>query len=238
VPIYAVSGLNDFSSPIVEQREAQLVWVREQLRMAADLGAKWLRVFLSWNGVSRHPQLASYEIGREIFAAAQKKIPPEETWAHCRDCLAESARYAGDFGVTLALQNHKPVIASYKDVLRMIAEVKSPRLKACIDGQIEPNAEREEYIVPAMKEVGDLQVLGHWGGEYRRGPDGKIAGGEKVFYWVKGLAAIGYTGYIGYELCHALPKVDGQTVGIEYADQCADLGLRQMREYIDRHYGA
>ncbi len=45
VPIYAVAANNDFSSPIPEHRESQLVYVRELIRMTADLGAPVLRVF-------------------------------------------------------------------------------------------------------------------------------------------------------------------------------------------------
>ena len=48
--IYAVAGNNDFSSPIPEHREAQLVYLRELMRMTADLGAKVMRVFLGLAG--------------------------------------------------------------------------------------------------------------------------------------------------------------------------------------------
>ena len=50
IEIYAVSGNNDFSSPIPEHREAQLVYARELMRMTADLGAKVMRVFLGLAG--------------------------------------------------------------------------------------------------------------------------------------------------------------------------------------------
>jgi predicted O-methyltransferase YrrM len=40
---------------------------------------------------------------------------------------------------------------------------------------------------------------------------------------------IGYAGYAGYELCHPLPKVNGRTVGIEFADQNAQLAAEYMR---------
>ena len=45
---------------------------------------------------------------------------------------------------------------------------------------------------------------------------------------------IGYDGYIGYELCHQLPVVDGQTVGIDYAHENARLAAEFMRDLIDR----
>ena len=43
------------------------------------------------------------------------------------------------------------------------------------------------------------------------------------------MTEIGYHGYIGYELCHPLPVVDGHTVGIEYADEQARLAAKFMR---------
>ena len=36
-------------------------------------------------------------------------------------------------GVTLALQNHRPIIKDHHDVLRMVREVGSPHLKVCLD---------------------------------------------------------------------------------------------------------
>jgi hypothetical protein len=53
--IYAVSGNNDFSSPVPEYRECQIVYLRELMRMTADLGVTPLRVFLGWPGVTLHP---------------------------------------------------------------------------------------------------------------------------------------------------------------------------------------
>jgi sugar phosphate isomerase/epimerase len=43
IEIYAVAANNDFSSPIPEVREAQICYLRELIRMAADLGAPTLR---------------------------------------------------------------------------------------------------------------------------------------------------------------------------------------------------
>jgi hypothetical protein len=42
----------------------------------------------------------------------------------------------------------------------------------------------------------------------------------------------GYHGYIGYELCHPLPIVKGQTVGVEYAEKNAQLACEFMRGLI------
>src|SRR5579863_10266711 len=109
--IYAVAGNNDFSSPIPEHREAQLVYLRELMRMTSDLGAKTVRVFLAWPGVTLLPQGGgSYDIAQAVWKAEHKDFTDEQTWEWCRQTLAEAATLAGDFGLTLALQNHPPVI--------------------------------------------------------------------------------------------------------------------------------
>jgi len=56
IEIYAVAGNNDFSSPVPEHRESQLVYARELMGMTADLGAKVMRVFLGWPGVTLVPE--------------------------------------------------------------------------------------------------------------------------------------------------------------------------------------
>jgi len=232
IEVYAVSANNDFSSPIPEHRECQLVYMRELIRMTADLGAKVLRVFLAWPGVTKVPQGGGrYDISRRVWQETHKDFSEEETWAWCREGLIESARHAGDRGVTLALQNHAPVIRDYQDVLRMVREADSPHLKVCLDAPLLQRKE-EAYVRQAALAVGSLQVLSHFGGEYERKPDGTVKGQDFYPAFIRAMLEIGYKGYIGYELCHPLPVVEGQTVGIEFADQNARLAAEYMRGVI------
>ena len=39
---------------------------------------------------------------------------------------------------------------------------------------------------------------------------------------------IGYTGFIGYELCHPLPKVEGKPAGLDFADLNAQLAAEYL----------
>ena len=239
IEIYAVAANNDFSSPIPEHRECQLAYVRELIRMTADLGAPVLRLFAAWPGVTQSPDGGRYDVARRIWAVTHDEVPREQTWDACRSALAEAARWAGDHGVTLALQNHPPVVDSGEDMLRLIRDVDSPVLKACLDA---PLAKKQgaPNMRQAVHAVGSLQVLSHFGGEYEQDADGAARGyvrqsdGSLVpenFYgeFILGLQEIGYEGYLGYELCHPLPKVDGQTVGIEFADKNARLAADYMR---------
>jgi len=240
VPIYAVAANNDFSSPIPEHRESQLAYIRELIRMTADLGAPVLRVFCAWPGVTLGPNGGQYEIARRVWRIAQHDAGEADAWDRCRAGLVEAAGWAADHGITLALQNHPPVITDHRDMLRMIAEVDSPALKACFDA---PLAYMQGFSPAAMREaageVGPSQVLSHFGGEYERASDGRIQAvvwngdGTRTpehFYgeFLRGMADIGYEGYVGYELCHPLPQVDGVTAGLDFAD----LNARLAAEYL------
>ncbi len=231
IEIYGVAANNDFSSPIPEHREAQIAYVKELIRMTSDLGAKTLRMFLGWTGITLHPQIARYDVADEIWNCTHAKFTEEEIWSWCHSGMAESAKYAADAGVILALQNHHPVIKDYPDVLRMVGEVNSPNLKVSLDAPIMID-KSPETIHQAAQAVGDLQVLSHFGGEYERGADGKVIGEDYYRNFIQAMHEIGYSGYMSYELCHPLPVIDGQTVGIEFADKNAQLASEFMRGII------
>jgi sugar phosphate isomerase/epimerase len=247
IKIHGVAANNDFSSPVPEVREAQICFVRELIRMSADLGAKHLRVFLAWWGITRHPKLASYDIAEGHWPIVHEKFSTEEIWNWCRESLIECARYAGEMGVTLALQNHKPIIKDHRDVLRMVREVDSPHLQVCLDAPLMPD-KRADAIREAAQTVGSAQVMSHFGGEFDRNPDGSITGVDRIDGVITGetnqyyrdfagaMREIGYEGYISYELCHQLPVVNGQTVGIEFAHTNARLAAEFMREIIRTEY--
>ena len=233
IEIYAVAANNDFSSPIPEHRETQLVYLRELMRMTSDLGARIVRVFLAWPGVTLVPTGGGrYDIAQAVWRAEHADFTAEQTWEWCRHTLAEAASLAGDFGITLALQNHPPVIKGYADTIRMAKEVASPHLKLCFDARLEHTLD-EAGVRKAVNEVGSLQTLWHYGGEYDRGPHGiTVKGDEKALGEALGLFDIGYRGYAGFELCHPLPVVNGQTVGLEFVDKNAELAAEYMRGIV------
>lgn len=243
VEILGVAANNDFSNPVPEVREAQICFVHELIRMTADMGAKHLRVFLAWWGITRHPKLATYDIAEGYWPIVHAKFSDEETWSWCREALIECARYAGEKGVTLALQNHKPLIKDHHDVIRMVREVNSPHLQICLDAPLMPDRSAAA-MMQAAQDVGRMQVMSHFGGEFTRNPDGTILGMHREdgvltestnqYYldFARAMHRIGYNGYTSYELCHQLPVVNGETVGIEFAHHNAKLAAEFMRGLI------
>jgi sugar phosphate isomerase/epimerase len=253
LPITGLGALNDFSSPVAEFREAQLAAVRELVRMTADLEAGILRVFLGWTGSTRvtgEEGGARYDLAQKAWDAAHEDVGDGEVWDCCRDALAEAARFAGEHGVVLALQNHKPIVKTYRQVLQMVREVGSPHLKVCLDAPLMESRE-PEYLRQAVRETGSLQVLTHYFGEFERPqPNGPVRLVDKRSQWrgpfvrhgyveenfyapfVETLLETGYRGSMGYELCSPLPVLEGRTVGIEFVDECARLALEFMRDTI------
>jgi len=242
VEIYAVAANNDFSSPVEEHREAQLLFVRNLLRMTTDLGASTLRIFAAWPGVCRTARGGSYAAAERVWTDSHAGVWAAQTWDQCRECLIQSARWASDAGIVLALQNHPEVIHHYTDLVRMVREVDSPSLKACLDA---PLARRQGVtdMREAARAVTGLQVLTHFGGEYEEGPDGQVIGyvrsragtiTEQDFYsdFAAGMLDIGYDGYTGYELCHPLPIVNHKPAGIDFVDKNARLAAQFMRKVV------
>lgn len=231
IEIFGVAANNDFSSPIPEHRECQVSYVRDLIRVTSDLGAKTLRVFFAWPGVTkREGEIAQYETAQQVWKFTHEAFTAEEAWGWCRDGLTESARYAAEAGVTLALQNHEPVTTDHHDVLRMVREVDSPAVKVSLDPWGLP-VKTPEYIFQAARDVGPLQVLCHYGGIYERGSDGKIKGESHFRPFVAAMKEIGYGGYMSYELCG--PPKEGELLGIERAEMNAELAAEFMRELIE-----
>jgi sugar phosphate isomerase/epimerase len=245
--MYAVSANNDFSSPIPEHRECQILYLRELMRMTSDLGVKPLRVFLGWPGVTLHPDGGSYDIARGIWKNTHLMFEPEQVWDWCREGLIESAKYAGEFGVTLALQNHRPVVNDWRDMMRMIKEVDSPNLKACLDAPIMDD-KSPENMMEAAQAVKGLQILTHFGGEFGKNAKGQVidiqenhlsASGNpekkvEVYYpsFIKAMNSIGYDGWYSYELSHPLPVVNHQRVGIEFVEESARNACTLMKSML------
>jgi len=238
--ISCIAAYNDFSSPIDEHRENELLNIREQIRMAADLGAPCVRVFSFWSGVTRRDGRITYDLARRNILDRYPGTTPLEQWCHVRECLGEAARMAEDHGVILALQNHKPIIDNYRDMLAFIGEVDSPALKACLDPPL-MQEHTEDYYRQALTETGDLLVHTHFGGRFERAPDGtpvRLTQGLKPRApdWPTFLRLAreisGFDGHISYELCSPV-LTKHRHEGLDYALAQAELACEYMRGVID-----
>jgi len=234
----AVSPNCDLSSPVPVQREAMICYVRECIRLAHDLGSPICKVFAAWRGITLHDGLATYD---ETYSYNQYGFWKGDRRGFVVEAMRELSKVAEDYGIVLAMQNHGPdIVNRYQDVLALIEEVGSPAFKACMDINIEPEADSPRVAREMAAASGALQVHSHMNGEFRRNADGKVelaAGGyfDKHFWgrrvaypaYVDALVASGYEGYIDWEFCHPARK-DGRTAGIDYVHE----QTRMAFEYI------
>jgi sugar phosphate isomerase/epimerase len=240
IEIVGVASNNDFAGPVPEHRECQLLMVREQIRLCRDLGGRVVRLFFAWPGVTLDAAgLADYSAARTMWNENSRYSTRREQWTAVRSCLREAAQIAEDAGVTLALQNHGPLLRHYRDMLDMIAEVESPALQACLDV---PILERQDdaYVAQAVRETGRLQVHSHFGGEFEPGPGGTVRSRQFEFgrpltnypAFIRALKETGYDGYFCYEFCHPAQDARHEMKGLEFVEEQARLAFAYLRDVM------
>src|SRR5215471_5820526 len=222
----AVSPNCDLSSPVPVQREAMICYVRECIRLARDLGSPLCKIFAAWRGITLYDDLATYS---DTYGYSQYGFWKGDRRRFVVESLRELCKVAEDHGVELALQNHGPdIVNRYQDVLSLIEEIGSPVFKACMDINIEPEADSPAHAREMAAASRGVQVHSHMNGEFARRPDGRVelaAGGyfdqhfwgRQVAYpaYVDALVESGYRGYVDWEFCH--PAIEkGRPAGIEY----------------------
>jgi sugar phosphate isomerase/epimerase len=242
--IAAVAANNNFASVVPEHIENELLMVREQIRVARQLGAPVLRVFAAWRGVVMRNGIATYEVpeaNHTYYGALDYELRQNIV-----ECLKECAVWAEDAGVVLALQNHHPIIEDYRDMLDFVRWVDSPWVQCCLDAPClgwTEERQSDAYVAQAVKDVGKRQVLSHANGEFVEEANGDI---RMISFdphiqpvltnypaFIKALKEEGYDGYINYEFCH-MPFHDGRVLGyndfIEDQIRIAEKYLRSLIE--------
>ena len=243
IEIPCVAANNDFSSPVPEHRECQLLMVRALARLAADLGAQVVRLFAAWPGVVMRDGIATYDLVRSDFYTFERQFPHAtwlERWNLVKACLKEVATFGEEFGVVMALQNHAPLIRHWRDCYDLVQEVNSPWLKMCLDLPIMSSYD-EEWVRQAVLTVGDLQVHSHFGGEFYRDDEGQVQlksfrlGRPLPDYagFLTLMKEIDYDGYFCYELCHPVLSDTHEPLGLEYVDEQARLAQEFMSGVIE-----
>jgi len=237
--ISCVAAYNDLSSPIEEHRENELLMVREQIRLATDLGAPIVRVFAAWSGVTRRDGVITYDLARYNIDHRYPGTTALERWCLVRDTLREACTVAEHEGITLALQNHGPIIMNHEDLMEFVHEIDSPALRVCLDSPL-MHCHTEAYYREAVQACEGLMVHTHFGGRFQRLPDGRVvraklpgssyAADDRAFLRIARDLG-GFDGHIGYELCSPVTTRHCHE-GLGYALLQAELAAKYMRDTI------
>ena len=238
-----VAANNNFTSPVPEHIENELLMVKEQIRVAKELGAPVLRLFLAWRGITMRNGIATYEVTAQNHTYYDSL--DYEIRMRAVECFKECCKWAEDAGVVLALQNHHPIIKTYHDMLDFVKWVDSPWFKCCFDAPCcgwTKEAQSDEYMEQAVQDVGDLQMISHANAEFVEDKDGSI---RMISFdpniqpvltnypaFIRASKAAGYKGYINFEFCH-MPFHNGKVLGYnDYIENQIALAQRYFRNLI------
>ncbi len=242
IALCAVESMSNFAGRYMEERENNLTMMKAVLELAYDLGIDLVKVFAAWPGIINDEEeiavYAQYDRGnyfKPLFPADLRK------WNRAADGVREVADWAADMGITLALQNHAPVITpGYEDVLAMMKEIDRENVKLCLDVPLFYDRQADDYVRAAVKECGDHIVYSHYGawnlketedGEVVQEPAPSFGGQINYKTFIRELLKIGYDGYFASEYCLPLIK-NHHIAGIEEVDKAMVLALRYMKEMI------
>jgi sugar phosphate isomerase/epimerase len=196
--------------------------------------------------VAIHEGIGTYDLSRGEYYTFQRQYPFAtrlDRYNFVKDCLREAAKMGEENGIVMALQNHAPLIRTWKDTYDLVREVNSPWLKICLDLPIFDNLDKE-YVANAVRIVGNLQVHSHFGGEYYRDTSGTInprlldyyAGGKMPDYthYIGLMNDLGYNGYFTFELCHNVLNEDHTIGGIDYVHEQVKLAREYLGNIINK----
>jgi sugar phosphate isomerase/epimerase len=242
IELCAVESMSNFASPLMEERENNLAMMRLVLDLAADLEIGIVKVFAAWPGVVNDEDETAF-YGRYETGNYYKSLYPADLrrWHRAVGGLRECADHAAERGITLALQNHAPVLRpGYEDTLAMMQEVDRRNVGLCLDAPLFHERQSDEYMREAVGACGRHVLLTHYGawnfaqspgGEVVQEPAPSVGGPINYSRFLAELQQAGYEGYLVSEYC--LPCVRNHRIaGIEEIDLANSRSLAYMKSLV------
>ncbi len=205
--LVCLAGYTDFTAGIdkagIPNMEIQVAYVAELAQLANDLGTPMVRIF------------TGYE---------RPNIPFDKQYALVAEGLKLAGKKAAEYGITLAVQNHHDIASHHETMLWLLNEVNLPNVKAAFDAWTPTleglDADQMKAAVERMKPY----IVHTTAAQYVRLPryhyehtltnfvkDKTVIravpmaeGFIDYDTFFRSLQAIGYQGYIAYEMCEVL----------------------------------
>jgi sugar phosphate isomerase/epimerase len=244
IALCAVESMSNFTSRLMEERENNLAMMRAVLDLAKDLGVGLVKVFPAWPGIINDEEATAMYAPYERGSYHKRLYPPDlRKWHHAVNGIREVAGWAADMGITLALQNHAPVITpGYEDALAMLGEIDRPNVRLCLDVPLFYDRQSDAYVQEAVRRCGKHIAYTHFGAwNFSETATGEVvqdvapSSGVLINYaaFVRGLHEIGYDGFLVSEYC--LPAlVRHQLAGIDAIDRATRQSLDYMKRIVRR----
>ena len=242
IELCAVESLSNFASALMEERENNLAMMRLTIDLAADLDVRVVKVFAAWPGTINDEDDTALYAPYEKMSYFRKLYPADlRRWRRAVEGLRETADWAAARGVTLALQNHAPVLrVGYEDTLAMMRDVERTNIGLCLDAPLFQERQTDEYVREAVRACAGHILLTHYGawnfgesaaGDVVQEPAPSFGGLINYRAFLAELQRTGYDGFVVSEYC--LPCVkDHRIGGIEEIDRANALSLAYMKSLV------
>ncbi len=225
--VSCLAGYNDFGMsierPDVPAAEIQVFYVAELAKLARDLGGNLVRIF------------TAFERESASFYAH---------WQRCVTAIREAGKRAADAGVIIGVQNHHDLAAHYLSLFDLLEEINEPNVRAVFDAWAvvlhgdDPAAAvrkmapyiayttaadyvrrpRYTYQPPLVNYLPETDFI-------KAVPMGEGMVDYRSF--LDTLKSVGYSGFVGYEMCSPLTGGGDET----NLDKCASRFLAFMKPW-------
>ncbi len=236
-------------------QEKEILYAREAIRLARDLGMGIVRVLAAFFGYFQNPY-ASQGYGNPAFESRSRRVSQNkdylEAWHQVREALREVALMAQDEGVTLALQTHPEITGNNDETLEMIEEVNVPSLKVGLDLPL-IESQDPEFVRATVRKMKGLMVYSHTisiAKKYTVG--GAVLGWDEVTpgsqhdpcpweAFFEACKEIGYHGYFSHEQCSPIVVKGHRIADLAEVDRryqaalCYLKGLALRMDYYTGH---
>jgi sugar phosphate isomerase/epimerase len=241
----AIEAITDFRRSehiLLPRQEKEILFVKECCELARDVGCPVLRILAGFAGYFWH---VGWNLGysntamwntRTIEVSQEKDFLIE--WEFAKQGIAECARIAADYGVTLALQNHPPLTNNTEETLAMIEEINHPNLKIGLDLPLFESQDKD-FIWDMVRRVGKehmahthligLRYLGGMNNSWGFQEVEPEFGHENWIEFFKACHAIGYDGYFAHEQCSPIILKGHKRATIEEFDRRYEATCKWVR---------
>jgi len=218
---------------LVFNTEKEIMYTKQSIDFANDIGSKIVRVMASFWGYFQNPN-AGQGYGLPSFEGRSRRVSRGEdfldAWHQVRVALTEVAKYAQDKGVTLALQTHPEITGNNDETLEMIEEVGVGALKVGVDLPL-MESNKPEDVVKIVKKMSKHMVYSHTisianyctiGGAPYSWEEVTPGSEDDPLPWetfISTLKEIGYDGFLSHEQCSPIVVKGHQLGNIKVVDE-------------------
>lgn len=223
----------DSDHVLVFNTEKEVMYTKQCIDFASDVGSSIVRVMASLWGYFRNPR-AGQGYGLPSFETRSRRVSRGEdfldAWHQVRIALTEVAKYAEDKGIILALQTHPEITGNNDETLEMLEEVNVSSLKVGVDLPLLESYDPED-VIAIVRKMREKMVYSHTislasyktiGGAPYTWEEVTPGSEDDKLPWetfIETLKEIGYKGFLSHEQCSPVVVKGHQLGDLQHIDE-------------------